>query len=115
MPAGIQEDMDGAAPVAAPRTRCIPIDRRTLSSTRNCVPPGRVTVPAVLAAVPAPAPMITRLSAVAMIAASMWQFAERSMSPRDKRAHEQFARDYAEQIHFVRDALGASPAPGAVT
>jgi hypothetical protein len=42
--------------------------------------------------------------------------AERSMTARDKRAHEQFARDYAEQIHFVRAALGASPAsPGAVT
>jgi len=42
--------------------------------------------------------------------------AERSMTPRDKRAHEQFARDYAEQIQFVRAALGASPAsPGAVT
>jgi len=41
---------------------------------------------------------------------------ERSMSARDKRAHEQFARDYAEQIHFVRAALGASPlSPGAVT
>jgi hypothetical protein len=38
------------------------------------------------------------------------------MTPRDKRAHEQFARDYAQQIHFVRAALGASPAaPGAVT
>jgi hypothetical protein len=42
--------------------------------------------------------------------------ADRTMTPRDKRAHEQFARDYAEQIHFVRTALGASPAsPGAVT
>jgi hypothetical protein len=42
--------------------------------------------------------------------------AERSMTARDRRAHEQFARDYAEQIHFVRAALGASPAsPGAVT
>jgi hypothetical protein len=38
------------------------------------------------------------------------------MAARDKQAHEQFARDYAEQIHFVRAALGASPAsPGAVT
>jgi len=34
---------------------------------------------------------------------------ERSMTPRDKRAHEQFARDYAEQIHFVRDALAPRP------
>jgi len=43
-------------------------------------------------------------------------FAERSMSPRDKRSHERFARDYAEQIHFERAALGANPAPpGAVT
>jgi hypothetical protein len=42
--------------------------------------------------------------------------ADRTMTPRDKRAHEQFARDYAKQIHFVRAALGASPAsPGAVT
>ena len=42
--------------------------------------------------------------------------ADRSMTPRDKRAYEQFARDYAEQIQFVRAALGASPAsPGAVT
>jgi hypothetical protein len=41
---------------------------------------------------------------------------ERSMTPRDKRAHEQFARDYAQQIQFVRAALGASPASaGAVT
>jgi hypothetical protein len=42
--------------------------------------------------------------------------AERSMTPREKRAHEQFARDYADQIQFVRDALGARPAlPGLVT
>jgi hypothetical protein len=42
--------------------------------------------------------------------------ADRSLSPRDKRAHDQFAREYAEQIQFVRAALGASPAsPGAVT
>jgi hypothetical protein len=42
--------------------------------------------------------------------------ADRTMTPRDKRAHEQFARDYAQQIHFVRAALGARPAsPGAVT
>lgn len=42
--------------------------------------------------------------------------ADGSMRPRDKRAHEQFARDYAEQIHFVRNALGARPAlPGSVT
>ena len=42
--------------------------------------------------------------------------ADRTMTARDKQAHEQFARDYAEQIHFVRAALGASPASaGAVT
>jgi len=42
--------------------------------------------------------------------------AERSMTPRDKRAHEQFSRDYADQIHFVRGALGARPAlPGSIT
>jgi hypothetical protein len=42
--------------------------------------------------------------------------AERSMALREQRAHEQFARDYAEQIHFVRDALGARPAlPGSIT
>jgi hypothetical protein len=42
--------------------------------------------------------------------------AERSMTPGDKRAHEQFARDYADQIRFVRDALGARPTlPGSVT
>jgi hypothetical protein len=42
--------------------------------------------------------------------------AERSMTPRDKLAHEQFARDYAHQIESVRDALGAKPAlPGSVT
>ena len=41
--------------------------------------------------------------------------AERSMTPRDKRAHEQFARDYAEQIHFARDILGARPTQPAVT
>jgi hypothetical protein len=39
-----------------------------------------------------------------------------SMTPRDKRAHEQFAHDYAEQIYIVRDALGAARAlPGSVT
>jgi hypothetical protein len=42
--------------------------------------------------------------------------ADRTMTPREKRAHEQFARDYAQQSHFVRAALGARPAsPGAVT
>jgi hypothetical protein len=38
------------------------------------------------------------------------------MTPRDKRAHEQFAHDYAGQIQIVRDALGAGRAlPGLVT
>jgi hypothetical protein len=47
---------------------------------------------------------------------SLFAADDRTMTPRDKRAHEQFARDYAQQIHFVRAALGASPAaPGAVT
>ena len=42
--------------------------------------------------------------------------ADRSMTPRDKRAHEQFARDYAEQIDLVRDSLGAPPTlSGSVT
>ena len=41
---------------------------------------------------------------------------ERSMSPRHKRAHQQFARDYAEQIQLLRDALGARRGlPGSVT
>ena len=39
----------------------------------------------------------------------------RSMTPRDKRAHEQFARDYAEQIYIVQDAFGAPRSlPGSV-
>jgi hypothetical protein len=42
--------------------------------------------------------------------------AERSLSPREKRAHDQFARDYAEQIRHTRDLLGATRAlPGSVT
>jgi hypothetical protein len=41
---------------------------------------------------------------------------ERSKTQRDKRAHGQFARDYAEQIHSLRDVLGAQPTPaGSVT
>lgn len=36
--------------------------------------------------------------------------ADHSMTPRDKRAHQQFARDYAEHAHILRDALGAAPA-----
>jgi hypothetical protein len=38
------------------------------------------------------------------------------MTARDKRAHEQFARDYAEQLLSVRAALGADPeSPGSMT
>lgn len=41
---------------------------------------------------------------------------DRSLSPREQRAHAQFAREFAEQIRLTRDALGAGPAsPGAVT
>ena len=41
---------------------------------------------------------------------------ERSAAAREQRAHEQFARDYAEQTQPVRAALGISPKPpGAVT
>ena len=40
---------------------------------------------------------------------------DRSMTPRDKQAHEQFARDYAEQIHIIQDAFGAPRSlPGSV-
>ena len=38
--------------------------------------------------------------------------AERSMSSRDKRAHEQFAREYADQILRTRAALLARSRPG---
>ena len=39
-----------------------------------------------------------------------------SLSLREKRAHDQFAREYAEQIGSMREALGAAPArPGFVT
>lgn len=42
--------------------------------------------------------------------------ADRSMTSRKQRAHQQFACDYAEQIPIVRDALSAAPAlPGSVT
>lgn len=42
--------------------------------------------------------------------------AQRSLTPCDRRVHEQFARDYADQIQTVRDALGARPAmPGSIT
>ena len=39
-----------------------------------------------------------------------------SLSPREKSAHNQFAREYAEQIDRTRQALGARPARrGSVT
>lgn len=42
--------------------------------------------------------------------------ANEALSPREKRAHDQFAREYAEQIRFTRDALGAKGSrPGSVT
>jgi hypothetical protein len=42
--------------------------------------------------------------------------ADRSMTPRDKRAHQQFAREISDQIGRTREALGAGPAlPGSVT
>ena len=35
------------------------------------------------------------------------------LTPREQRAHDQFARDYAEQVGLVRDAIGQRPAaPG---
>jgi len=41
---------------------------------------------------------------------------DRSMSPRDKLAHEQFAREYSDQIARTREALGAGRAlSGSVT
>jgi hypothetical protein len=42
--------------------------------------------------------------------------ADRSLTPREKRAHDQFARDYADQIGRIRGLMGATPAlPGSVT
>jgi|GraSoiStandDraft_46_1057282.scaffolds.fasta_scaffold636996_2 hypothetical protein len=42
--------------------------------------------------------------------------ADRSLGPLEKRAHEQFAREYSEQIARTREALGAGRAlPGSVT
>ena len=42
--------------------------------------------------------------------------ADPSLSPREQRAHDQFARDYADQTRAVRDALGTGRArPGSVT
>jgi hypothetical protein len=42
--------------------------------------------------------------------------ADRALTPRARRVHDQFAREYAEQIRFTRDALGARCSlPGSVT
>ncbi len=42
--------------------------------------------------------------------------ADRTLTACVKRAHRQFAREYAEQIRLTREALGAGPAlPGSVT
>ena len=42
--------------------------------------------------------------------------ADRSMSPREQRAHAQFAREYSDQIARTREALGAGRAlPGSDT
>ena len=42
--------------------------------------------------------------------------ADRSLTPLEQRAHEQFARDYARQIRLTRNALGARPVlSGSVT
>lgn len=47
---------------------------------------------------------------------------DRSMSPREKLAHAQFAREISEQVGRTREALGANPVtqtgralPGSVT
>ena len=38
------------------------------------------------------------------------------MSPRERRAHDQFAREHAEQMGRTRDALGVKlPPPGPVS
>jgi hypothetical protein len=36
--------------------------------------------------------------------------ADPSLTPREQRAHAQFAREYAEQLGRTRDALGPRPA-----
>ncbi len=42
--------------------------------------------------------------------------ADDSLSPSEKRAHEQFAREYSDEIARRREALGAARAqPGSVT
>ena len=44
------------------------------------------------------------------------KIAERALTRREKRVHDQFAREYADQIRFARDALGAPGSlPGSVT
>jgi hypothetical protein len=44
------------------------------------------------------------------------RMSDRTLTPRERRVHDQFAREYADQIRFTRDALGARPSlPGAVT
>lgn len=42
--------------------------------------------------------------------------ADRALTYRERRAHGQFAREYAEQIRFTREMLGARPSlQGSVT
>ena len=42
--------------------------------------------------------------------------ADRGLTARERQAHSQFAREYAEQIRFTRSLLGARPSlPGSVT
>ena len=42
--------------------------------------------------------------------------ADQALTSRERRVHDQFAREYAEQIRFTRDALGARRSrPGSVT
>ena len=42
--------------------------------------------------------------------------ADQALTPRERRVHDQFAREYAEQIRVTRDALGARASlPGSVT
>ena len=35
--------------------------------------------------------------------------ADQALTSREKRAHDQFAREFAAQIRFTRDLLGAKP------
>ena len=42
--------------------------------------------------------------------------ADRALTSRERRVHDQFAREFADQIRFTRSALGAaSSLPGSVT